>query len=170
MKKLISIPLFCCFFFNVVGYHIVFYFQRAEIRNEMKKLIHRGAHESVHLVFSVNDANLPRGVSSGDETEFSFNGQMYDIIQKEIRSGQLILHCVADKKETTLLNKLIGGWNENANSNKPAVQLLQFLQTLFHNINAERTPVDELYPRNFRCLADALKSHITDIPTPPPQT
>jgi hypothetical protein len=72
----------------------------------------------------------------GDD-EFSFKGEMYDVIEKKIEDGKLIIRSIADRRETALLNTLRGHWNQNEKSNKVADELFQLLQSLFHSSRTE---------------------------------
>jgi len=170
LKQLISIPLLCCFFLNVIGYHIVFYFQREEIKDEMKTLVRRGDnHNEKAFVFYLSDKEILQKLYWEGNDEFSFNGQMYDVVEKKIEDGKIMIRCIADKKETALVNKLNDNCTENDKGNKIVNELFQFLQTLFHNSKSEDRVRDELVKCKFHFPIERLLFQIKKIPTPPPQ-
>jgi len=40
-----------------------------------------------------------------DEQEFHYNGEMYDVIEKQVNGDKIVILCIADKKETSLLHE-----------------------------------------------------------------
>ena len=101
--------------------------------------------------------------------EFSFDGQMYDVVEKKIEDGKIMIRCIADKKETALVNKLNDNSNGNEKDNKIVNELFQFLQTLFHNSKSEDLAFGELVKCKCHFPIERLQFQIKKIPTPPPQ-
>ena len=120
------------------------------------------------LIFSITDQATMKQLQWEGDDEFSLNGEMYDVIQKRIEGNKLIIRALADKKETTLLNKASDNWKENGNSNKIANELFQLLQTLFHQTSED---IIIIKPLRFGiyCSSEALRFRAKKIPSPPPQ-
>ena len=104
----------------------------------------------------------------GDD-EFSYNGEMYDVIEKKTENGKLIIRSIADKRETALLNKAKDHWNQNEKSNKVADELFQLLQSLFHSSKAEELVFNKPLVNRTSFISLPLPSQVKKIPTPPPR-
>src|SRR6185295_12150122 len=106
LKKLIVIFLSVCFLLNITGYHIIFYLRQEEIKAEMRAAIRMQAYseDETDFVFSVNDKQSMSQLEWEGDDEFSFNGEMYDVIEKKIIDarpndsvghGKLIIRAIA---------------------------------------------------------------------------
>jgi len=104
----------------------------------------------------------------GDD-EFRFNGEMYDVIDKKIENGKLIIRSIADKRETALLNKVKDHWNQNEKSNKVADELFQMLQSLFHSSKTDELVLIKPSVNRISFISLQLPSQVRTIPTPPPR-
>lgn len=137
----------------------------------MKKSIRlqTNSEAETDFVFSVNDKLSIEKLDWEDDDEFNLNGEMYDVIEKKVEGSKLIIRCLADKKETALLNKLDDHWKENDKSNKIANELFQLLQTLFHHSGSEGVAFIEITEYDRHLPLKKLPFGIIKIPTPPPQ-
>jgi len=155
----------------MIGYHILFYFRQREIKSEMKKLLlaHPNKHDENEFVFLLNDKMTTRQLTWEGNDEFSFNGGMYDVIEKKTEGNKLTIRCLADKKETALLKKANDRWRENEKNNKALNELFQLLQTLFHHSPSEELTFNDASGNNFYTFLESLPFQIKKIPTPPPQ-
>jgi hypothetical protein len=171
VKKIIIIFLCICFFLNITGYHIIFYLRQQEIKAEMRAAIRLqtySEHET-DFSFSVNDKHSMDQLDWEGDDEFSFNGEMYDVIEKRVENGKLIIRAIADKREMALLNKVKDHWNQSEKSNKVADELFQLLHSLFHSSKAEELLfIKPLVDRN-SFISLPLPSQVKQIPTPPPR-
>ena len=104
----------------------------------------------------------------GDD-EFSYKGEMYDVIEKKTEDAKLVIRSIADKKETALLNKVKDHWNQNEKSNKVADELFQLLQSLFHSSKAEELVLIKPSVNRISFISLSLPSQVKKIPTPPPR-
>jgi hypothetical protein len=145
--------------------------QQSGIKAEMKRIIHSNLSKEEQEVFrfSINDKPSLAKLEWENDHEFRLDGKMYDVIERKMENGNLIIRCISDEKETALLNKLNENWKENDRSNKIAIELYQLLQTLFHENNSKNIilQTSTTYCSLFRL--DKLPLQIKKIPTPPPQ-
>ncbi|MBO9684581.1 MAG: hypothetical protein J7502_18255 [Flavisolibacter sp.] len=83
-------------------------------------------HKDV-VQISFTDEELGQLEWEGDD-EFCFQGEMYDVIQKERNGNKTIILCIPDKKETALLNEYQRTHKRNV-SHSATVQLfsIQFV-------------------------------------------
>jgi hypothetical protein len=136
----------------------------------MKKLVRQGHNQNEKaFVFYLSDREILQKLNWEGNDEFSFNGQMYDVVEKKIEDGKIMIRCIADKKETALVNKLNDNSSDNEKDHKIVNELFQFLQTLFHNSKSEGPAFDELVKCKFHFPIERLQFQIKKIPTPPPQ-
>ena len=135
---------------------------------EAIRLQNYSEHET-DFSFSINDRRSMAQLDWEGDNEFRFNGEMYDVIDKKIENGKLIIRSIADKRETTLLNKVKDHWDQNEKSNKVADELFQMLQSLFYSSKAdELVLIKPLMNRN-SFISLPLPSQVKTIPTPPPE-
>jgi hypothetical protein len=171
LKKLIVIFLSVCFFLNITGYHILFYFRQEEIKAEMRESIRLQTYSEneTDFIVSLSDKQSAAQLDWESDDEFSFNGEMYDVIEKKTENGKLVIRAIADNQETVLLNKAKDHWNQTEKSNKAAEELFQLLQSLFHSSKTEELVFikPSVYKNSFISLQ--LPSEVIQIPTPPPR-
>ena len=172
LKKLIVIFLSVCFLLNITGYHIIFYLRQQEIKVEMRAAIRMQIYseDETDFVFLLNDKQSMKQLDWEGDDEFSYNDEMYDVIEKKIENGQLIIRSIADKQETALLNKAKDHWNQNEKSNKVADELFQLLQSLFHSSKTEELVLIKPSENRISFISLRLPSQVKKIPTPPPRT
>ena len=171
LRKLIVILLSFCFLLNFAGYHIIFYLRQEEIKSEMRAAIRLQSYSEheTDFAFSVNDRHSMDQLDWEGDDEFSFKGEMYDVIEKKIEDGKLIIRSIADKRETALLNTLRGHWNQNEKSNKVADELFQLLQSMFHPSRTEELVLIKPLVHRMSFISSSLPSQVIKIPTPPPR-
>jgi len=171
LKKLIVIIVSCCLLLNMIGYHIIFFMRKAEIRAEMMRTIRQQRNAALEndFVFSLNGAPSALQPHWEDEDEFSLDGKMYDVIEKKISGHQLLVRCLADGKETDLLQLSGDHWKDNDRSNKIANELFQILQTLFCHGKSGEVVLHKPVPCNSHFLLGDLPPGTKRITTPPPQ-
>jgi hypothetical protein len=171
LKKIVSILLLFCLILNIVGYHVIFYFRQAEIKAEMKKslLIRAHSEDETGFSFSLNDKKAISTLDWVGDNEFKLNGQMYDVIEKKIENGKLILRCISDIKETALI-KTFYQMNNESNSKRKLALLMQLVNNSYlANTNSEIVIRYKPVPPIIHPESDPLTSQVRDVLTPPPQ-
>ena len=180
LKKLIVICLLVCFLLNITGYHIIFYLRQEQIKTEMRVAIRMRTYseDETDFVFLLNDKQSMKQLNWEGDDEFSYKGEMYDVIEKKIEDARpndpvgqakLIIRSIADKQETALLDKVKDHWNQNEKSNKVADELFQLLQSLFHSSKAEELVLIKPSVNRIPFISLPLPSQVKKIPTPPPR-
>src|SRR5689334_24395148 len=172
VKKLIVIFLSFCFLLNITAYHLIFYFRQEKIKTEMREGIRmqRYSEHETDFTFSLNDKRSIDQLAWEGDDEFSFNGEMYDVIEKKNENGRLIIRAIADNRETDLLNKVRGHWDQNEQSNKVADELFQILQSLYHSPKAQTLVLIRPSVNRNAFISLPLPSLAKTIPTPPPRS
>jgi hypothetical protein len=157
----------------VAGYYIVFHIRRAEIKDEMKKTLRRTIYNQDEEIFcfSLNDKAGISKLEWEDAREFRLNGKMYDVIEKKIENGKLIIRCISDEKETALVKKFEQINNEKgANSKGKAALLIKLICNTYLVAPVSDLPVENaaLIQRPYFNI-NILASLRSDVLTPPPQ-
>jgi len=137
----------------------------------MRMAIRMQAHsvDENDFTFSMSDKKAMAQLDWDGDDEFSYNGEMYDVIEKKVVNNTLIIRALADKDETDLVNKFGAGQRDDGRSNKIANELFQILQTLFHNSKSAELVCIKPSRYTFYYFSVTLPSLAKKIPTPPPQ-
>jgi len=163
VKKLTSILLLLCLFLVLFGYHLVFYFQVAAAKTEMMAFLknQEGHKDVVQFCFDNSEA---KQLVWEEEHEFRFNGEMYDVVEKEQKDGRLIIRCIADTKETTLIKDYLR--NNRRRNSTAFIQLITipFVLSFEHAIN----PPQKIISKNFFEPSYLLTDRSPLILVPPP--
>ena len=137
----------------------------------MRMAIRMQAHseDETDLAFSLDDKNEMTKLDWDGDEEFSYNDEMYDVIEKKVVNNALIIRALADKDETELVNKMDANQRDDGRSNKIANELFQILQTLFHGSTSTEFVFIKPPRYKFYYFSVILPSPVKKIPTPPPQ-
>jgi len=111
---------------TLIGFHLIYQLQVAQLRVEMKKHIRSGARENAIIKFSFNKQQASQ-LEWEDGHEFRYMNEMYDVVEKKIVNGILIIRCIPDKKETALLS----GYLQQHESSAHRFLLLKLVNSLF---------------------------------------
>ena len=175
MKKIVAFILLTALFLNIIGYHFIFQMQQHQVKEDMKEYLSssKDIQNAVELRFSLADASSISKLKWEEEKEFTYNGEMYDVIKKENANGELVIQCIKDKKETHLVNnyeKVSKETQGDPLSKNKSTGLLKLITGIF--IYTEQ-PVLSLPSfinnKNEKILCDALSSGSKEILIPPPQ-
>lgn len=100
-----------------------------------------------------------------DDQEFSFNGEMYDVIEKKRGGNILIIRCIPDKKETDLL-KEYQKQNKHNSSNSTVFQLIttQFVLPVGYLIK----PTERQIEIRYQDYSSSLQNIASTVILPPP--
>ena len=137
-KRLVAIFLFLSLVITITGYQAVYYFYLQQVKAEMKQhLLSAASNEVTTFVIHTDNAAEVSALQWEEETEFSLNGTMYDVLEKKQHGNTLILRCIADTKETALIRQY-QQLTKNNNSAQKWASLYKLLDT--HYI-----PVDDMH-------------------------
>ena len=121
MKKAAAILILLVIVFQMIGVFLLFKAKQIEIRQEVKMRIKTGVPESelTVLTFDTPKINELKWIK---DYEFSYKGQMYDIVETRVVNNKIIYLCLPDYQETKLfknLNKIVGNelGKDKSNSN-----------------------------------------------------
>ena len=166
MKKTATILLLLLVFFAHLGYYFICVYQQYCIRQEVKRELHSTIPET-ELQIIIAEANHIVWEEEGEE--FLLNGEMFDVVYKEVKNGKTYLHCLNDKKEQQLLDHLVKMIKHNTRKNR-ASKVLKYQVPDFEAFRADAAPSGffllTVHHTNF---TSALHSSVREILTPPPR-
>jgi hypothetical protein len=164
LKKLIAILLFACLCFALLGYHLVFNFQLAAVKSEMKAFL-RCQKDSKDVVQMSMGNEEAKQLYWENENEFRYDGKMYDVIEKKIKGNQIVIRCIPDQKETIVLNEYQKNNNRNS-SNTTIVQLItaQFVLPVYLSLKQP----EKIIKKDFIDHSSSLQNVASTVLLPPP--
>lgn len=158
-----------------MGYHLVFKYRQADIRKEAKRNLRRKVDPSL-----TEDFSFPLLQTSGEEMpvwvdthEFTYRGEMYDVIEKKVEGGRMLIRCLNDKKEKELIGiyKDLVKRDFDQKSRKKASLLLKLISNGI--ISGPFIP-ESVSTASIILLSDNRKQpvlHLSpEVLTPPPQS
>jgi hypothetical protein len=139
MKALLSLTLFFALLLKMGGYYAILSIERAEIREKVEQKIIKSLPKSKLICIAANAENFSKISWERPEKEFSFEGNLYDIVFAENVDGTNYYYCLSDKAETEIEAKL-NQWLDNqtehlpfSTNSKHILQLLSEPSTIHRN-------------------------------------
>lgn len=135
MKQRLIAILFLFIFIAPVGvFYLYIQFEKLTLKRERieKLAIGKGVNEIVFLKFSNQETETK--LRWKHPKEFEYDGQMYDVISKEIIGDSIIYKCWWDHEETKLnkrLKKLVASAFNRKDANRKTQKQLQIYLTSF---------------------------------------
>lgn len=106
MKTLAGFILLLIMLFNLTGISLVFNFQKARLRREMKAQIKGHIPKDQLHKFSVDSANDEHIHWTRRGKELMMNGEMYDVVSVSRENDSIHYYCINDSEETELFAQL----------------------------------------------------------------
>jgi hypothetical protein len=109
-KKYVSLLMLVLMFFHGSLELFILKIFQAQHREEINKLIDEDLSEDELVLFNFSKDNFEKGLKHiewVEEHEFRIEGEMYDIVRKEITSDSVYLYCYHDKKESKLYSGIL---------------------------------------------------------------
>jgi hypothetical protein len=106
------------------------------------------------------------------EREFSYHGEMYDVVDRKVAGNQIILYCINDREENAL-NMQYQKMTKDDFGKKPAgknIQLLKFAASLYvHHAAIFEFSMQPREARHYASENARLADNIPGILKPPPR-
>ncbi|MES1218590.1 MAG: hypothetical protein ABUT20_24010 [Bacteroidota bacterium] len=175
MKKSFAILLLLSLSFYITGYHLFFQMRQWQIKSAVKRKLQQDIsnQNTEQFVFSLTEQKGEAIPEWEGDDEFRMNGEMYDVLERKIENGKIIVRCISDKEETRLIKEYrdISGNDFGGSSKKGTVLLLKLINTLYvtgFNYGYD----DNLYHSRMAYRIDhtnSLAFTVSEVLTPPPQ-
>lgn len=149
------------------------------IRTEMKALLKSGWEKEETEIFKIPKRKLLQsGFKKIDEREFTYGGNLYDIISEQISGDTLVIHCIHDVREQRLKEQVAAHISSQlSHENSPFKKQHQAVKFALKNIVQEISFFKNLvfictytvmFFKNF--TAARVFSPISETPFPPPKS
>jgi len=165
--------MFFCLVAPIATTFIILQYQKKLVKSEMKlKLIAEiDKGELVLLKFTENEKN--NWIKWEHSKEFEYKGEMYDIVESEVKGDTTYYWCWPDCEETKLniqLDQLVSfAWGNNPDNQENQKRLSKFIEHLYFSEPTEITTLafqtinnKHLYQQNY------YQSISNTPPVPPP--
>jgi hypothetical protein len=106
VKTLLSLTLLVILLLKMGGFYAILSYERHEIREKVEQKLLNSIEKSDLICIVANDENLPKIKWERAEKEFSFEGNLYDVVYRENAVGVTHYYCLTDKNETKLEAKI----------------------------------------------------------------
>ena len=130
MKAFFTITLLLALGFNHVGYYFVMLVSQYQLKEQMEEAIHNNLTEKEMEVICYTD-NSKDIFWEEEGKEFSFKGEMYDVVKTALVKGKKLIYCVNDKKEKLLIEKYNTLTKNNSRNSKKQKNTTPQFVTLF---------------------------------------
>ena len=101
-----------------------------------------------------------------DEDEFEYKGEMYDVIDRKLTEGVWHIRCVADTKETDLLNEYQKNNKHSSSGESTIVQLITMQFDLPTNTFLKQP--QDIVRKYFTDYSSSLTDVASEVLLPPP--
>jgi hypothetical protein len=99
LKKLSAIVVLSVFVLSQLGHHLVFELAKWDAKKIIAENIKTNKFQGV--VEKITETSLMSWEEK--DHEFELNGQMYDVVKKEVKGQKVIYYAINDSKESNLL-------------------------------------------------------------------
>ena len=118
MRYVLSALLLSALLLSIFGSQLSFMLERHAVRSQMQQMLKAEKRKAARqFVFTQQEFAALQQYENG--REFSLNGNMYDVVSKEVRNGQIVLTAFFDHKETSLIGRFVSLFEEE-NASKTA--------------------------------------------------
>ena len=104
--KVAGILLLFCLIAPITATFTFLHYQKKQIKKEVKRQIIAGIDKEELVLLKFTEEESQTKLRWEHSKEFEYNGQMYDIVDKEIRGDTIYYWCWWDHEETELNKKL----------------------------------------------------------------
>lgn len=164
-RRFVSIVFSLILLFNYYGYYVWFNVLQHKIRTEIKAMIRNGIKDAELTVIEVQDG-LESNISwIKPGKEFTFKGEMFDVVRSKTEHSRTIYYCINDKKEKQLIADFIhkGEWMKKSRRMLTPTFSVYLIPT--GSLIDIQIPSDHpFFPPE-----ESLLSKIHEVPYPPPK-
>lgn len=131
---------------------------------------HTNSAPLTQITYTTNNPQAA-GISFEEETELSYKGNMYDVVKKETHETTTTLYCVADEKETALVQSYLR-LDTQTQPGKETLVGLKLLLSIPCLVPAKTdAPVVTRHTlKHTTYFINRFPVFVTDVNTPPPRS
>ncbi len=120
MKTPIGIFLLICMTLPYVGTYSWLAYERHRVREEVKERMLAGLQEDELVLLKFTLTQTVTELSWEHAREFEYKGEMYDVVEKEVRGDSVFFWCWRDREETDLNRRIEALIEQESNDTSPA--------------------------------------------------
>ncbi|MCX6268977.1 MAG: hypothetical protein NTW16_16755 [Bacteroidetes bacterium] len=174
MKKALIISVLLVFLFNIMGYYIVFSYSRYLVKKEMNTRIRAGGFHPDLILLKIVHPEKESQFRRREKNEFTFHGNLYDIVVERKSGDTTLFYCLHDKKEEALLANYSRCFRLKETSESSRKD--NFILALLHNLISHALIQNTLLPVHNSGIAVVFPASLTPLipvyllhPAPPPK-
>jgi len=103
LKRIFAAIILIVFLVNTMGYFVVFKCNQMMAKEMMMNQIRSGLYQQNLIVLQVVHPETNRNYRHLDKGEFSYYGNLYDLVFERKNGDTTLLYCFHDKKEENLI-------------------------------------------------------------------
>jgi hypothetical protein len=161
LKKLSAIVVLSVFVLSQIGHHLVFELAKWDAKTIIAQNIKTNKYQGV--VEKISETSLMSWEEK--DHEFELNGQMYDVVKKEVKGQKVIYYAINDSKESNLLE--VYNQAQHHNNSKLALKYNSIECVLANQTEKEFIPF--VVSPKFNILNDSFQNIHLNMDVPPPQ-
>lgn len=174
-EKFFAVLLCLCLFTPLIGTWGVFEYQKKQLTKEVKRRIIAGIDKKELVLLKFTEAEAQSQLVWEHHEEFAYRGEMYDIVETEIRADTVYYWCWWDSEETRL-NQELGRQvasllEDNRQKQENTGRLIRFFKSLFFEKTSTIVfsyPLWRLQPSHF-FRQEFYLSITHSVASPPPK-
>ncbi len=171
VRLVLTFTILIAMVFMTLGYYAAFRILRKQHKTEIKQLLRSGGAKELQEEFTFSQAEYKQ-LDWKDEKEFMLNGNMYDVLKKELLpSGKYRLICHHDLNDQTIF-AFLTRYHKQQTGNDQHQQTIKLLQLLsIADIPTEQasvSPPEQILPEIY-FVNHFRTSYAVKPATPPPK-
>jgi hypothetical protein len=129
MRKLAVLALLALFLFNIGGYFLWFRISQQVNYSQVRREIRAGLDDRFLDVIRVPADGVKNITWTKPDKEFSFRGEMYDVVKSKTEPGAVVYYCLKDTTEKALIARFSRKAHEEQQRTKmlKKIPLLSFI-------------------------------------------
>ena len=161
LKKLSAIVVLSVFVLSQIGHHLVFELAKWDAKTIIAQNIKNNNYQGV--VEKISETSSMSWEEK--DQEFELNGQMYDVVKKEVKGQEIIYYAINDNKESNLLE--VYNQAQQHNNSKLALKYNSIECVLANQTKKEFTSF--VVSPKFNILNNSFQNIHLNMDVPPPQ-
>ena len=161
LKKISAIVVLSVFVLSQLGHHLVFELAKWDAKKIIAENIKTNKFQGV--VEKIPETSLMSWEEK--DHEFELNGQMYDVVKKEVKGQKVIYYAINDSKESNLLE--VYNQAQHHNNSKLALKY-NSIECVLTN-PTEKEIFFNLVSSKFNILNNSFQNIHLNMEVPPPQ-
>jgi len=149
------------FILSQIGHHLVFELAKWDAKTIIAQNIKTNKYQGV--VEKISETSLMSWEEK--DHEFELNGQMYDVVKKEVRGQRVVYYAINDSKESNLLE--VYNQAQHHNNSKLALKYSSIECVLTNQSDKQFIPF--VVSRKFNILNNSFQNIHLNMEVPPPQ-